>query len=453
MNLSDKMFNPDIRSMEESRDIDGLIKALNHDEYLIRKEAARSLKKVGDERAIESLIKSLKYEDGQVQHALLNTVREYSAETLGIIGDKRAVNPLITAMAKDIDDDVRWKSAWALGKIGDENAVDSLIEALTDDCWTVRENAVKALGNIKSVKAVEPLIVTLNSEEWRLRMYAAISVGKIGDERGVKPLLNVLDDNDDDVSRSAIDALGKMGDIAFKPLMKLFNEDDDWYIRSKAAEALGNIGDRRAVGSLIDALSNKKKKDRNRFVRGRAVEALGKIGDIRAIDVVKIALDDDILFVRQKAGEALERIVLSESFKIIHFDDGEILFEYPSNWDIKGVNHEKKIVKGSYGDTVTFSINRGIKVDKNSLDEFIGILKEGLILEDMHVTSEKTLETGEMEGYLITFEAPDLNILIIAGFKLYDRIYYLHFYIKPELFEAVKEDINLIINSFYILNY
>jgi hypothetical protein len=42
--------------------------------------------------------------------------------------------------------------------------------------------------------------------------------------------------------------------------------------------------------------------------------------------------------------------------------------------------------------------------------------------------------------------------LIIAGFKLYERIYYLQFSIEPELFEDVQEDINLIINSFYILN-
>ena len=179
-------------------------------------------------------------------------------------------------------------------------------------------------------------------------MYAAVSIGKIGDERGIKPLLNVLND-DDDVSRSAIDALGKMGDIAFKPLMELFNEDDDWYIRSKVVETLGNIGDSKVVGSLIDALSNKKKKNRNRFIRGRALEALSKIGDIRTVDVIKIALDDDILFVRQKAEEALERITLAESFKIIHLNDGEILFEYPINWDMKSVTEEKKIVKGVMG--------------------------------------------------------------------------------------------------------
>ena len=54
-----------------------------------------------------------------------------------------------------------------------------------------------------------------------------------------------------------------------------------------------------------------------------------------------------------------------------------------------------------------------------------------------------------MEVYLITYENLNLsNILIIACFKLYDQIYYLRFSIKPEVFEDIKEDINLIINSF-----
>ncbi len=440
MNLSDEILNPDIRYMEENKDIDGLIKALNHDEYLIRKEAARSLKKVGDERAVEPLIMSLKYEEMEVESANLNAVREYSVEALGIIGDQRAVNPLIKTMKEDIDDDVRWKSAWALGRIGDGDAVDSLVEALNDDCWTVRENATKALGNIGSLKAVEPLIITLSSDEWRLRKYAAVSIGKIGDERGVIPLLNTLNDNDDDVGRSAIDALGKMGDIAFQPLMELFKEDDDWYLRSKAAEVLGNIGDRRAVGTLINALSNKKKKDRNRFIRGRVLEALGKIGDIRAVDVITIALDDNILFVRQRAEDALERIRLSQSHKIIHFDDGEILFDYPINWDMKAIIDEKKLVKGIYGENLTFTINRGMGIDENSLDEFIDILKEAFILQNIRVISEKSLKTGEMEGCLITCENRDLsNILIITCYKLYDRIYYLRFSIEPDAFEDVHE--------------
>ena len=54
--------------------------------------------------------------------------------------------------------------------------------------------------------------------------------------------------------------MGKIGDVSFQNLIELFKEDYDWYIISKASETLGNIGDKRAVRTLIDALSNKKKK-------------------------------------------------------------------------------------------------------------------------------------------------------------------------------------------------
>jgi HEAT repeat protein len=60
-----------------------LIKALNHDEYLIRKEAAKSLKKVGNERAVEPLIISLKYEDMEIEPTNLNAMRD-SEEVLGM---------------------------------------------------------------------------------------------------------------------------------------------------------------------------------------------------------------------------------------------------------------------------------------------------------------------------------------------------------------------------------
>lgn len=69
-------------------------------------------------------------------------------------------------------------------------------------------------------------------------------------------------------------------------------------------------------------------------------------------------MDDNILFVRQKAEDTVERIRLSQSHKIIHFDDGEILFDYPTNWDIKAIINEKRIVKGSYKENLTFTINR-----------------------------------------------------------------------------------------------
>lgn len=45
-----------IEYLEEEKDVEGLVKALKDQDYLTRKEAARALKKVGDERAVLPLI-------------------------------------------------------------------------------------------------------------------------------------------------------------------------------------------------------------------------------------------------------------------------------------------------------------------------------------------------------------------------------------------------------------
>lgn len=113
---SNENFKPNIEDLEDEKDINGLIKALEHEDPIIRKLAAVSLKKVGDETAVEALIEALKYEIWKNKYTVLIAVRENAAEALGRIGDKRAVKPLIKALFEDIDGEVRWKAAAALGK-------------------------------------------------------------------------------------------------------------------------------------------------------------------------------------------------------------------------------------------------------------------------------------------------------------------------------------------------
>lgn len=453
--MPENPYMPDTDFMEKNKDVVGLVKALEHDEYLIRKEAARSLKKVGDERAVDSLIKSLKYENWQSNHTLLTTVREYAAEALSVIGDKRAVQPLINAMKEDGVEEVRWKSAWALGKIGDDSAVEALNEALNDHYWTVRENAAKALGKIGNQKGVEPLIKALNDKEWRVRKYAALALGDIGDENAIEPLLNTLNDEDTDVKRKAMVALGKMGDAAFGPLMDLFREKD-WYIRTKAAEVLGDIGDRRAVEPFIDVLSKKRKEDRNRYVRGRVIEALGKIGDPRAVDVLIPALDDETIFVRQKAEEALHRIGAAKStVDIVHFEDGEISFDYPKNWNISPATDGKNLVKGNFADNnVILSIKKKSNAGEISHEEVIEILEDAFIIQNIHIRSKKTLKTNELEAHMIIGEKPNVSrtIIMIIGFKLHETLYFFQFKVRPELFEYIRKDIDIIAGSFNTLD-
>lgn len=453
--MSEENFYPDIDTLEKNRDVEGLIKALENKDFLIRKEAARSLKKVGDKRAVKALTKTLKYESWQREYPLLSSAREYSAEALGVIGDERAVEPLVQSIKEDADDEVRWRSAYALGKIGAYSAVEALMEALNDESWIVRENAAKALGNIGALKGSEALISALEDEEWRVRKNAVISLGEIGDVDAIRPLLNLLNDEDADVRRKTIDVLASMGDAAYNPLMDLF-EGKDWYTRSKAAEVLGKLGDKRAVEIFIKTLSDKKREDRNRYVRGRVAEALGNIGDDRAIDALIDTLNDDTLFVRQKAEEALIKIrSLAYTGKFIHFTNGSISFNYPEDWTIKTIVTDEKFEGINTDQSIKLSIYKKSDLEDISFKELIKIWDEIFEYRNIKTTAKKTSKMGNTHAFLMIGDnLKTNNIIMIVGFKLYEFFYYLHFTIKLDVSEMDQEDIDLIVNTFRIhINY
>ena len=454
MDSTEQEFNPDISSMEEKKDIEGLKRALKNEDYLVRKDAAIALKKVGDATAVDALIESLEYQKWQDEYTVLIAVRENSAEALGIIGDKRAIQPLITALHEDSDEEVRWKAAAALGKLNDESAVDALIDAIKDKSWAVRRNATIALGDIGDERGFDPLLSSIKDSDWHVRKYAAIALGKIGDERAIDPLVKTLQDEDSDVRWKAIIALGKIGKPAIKPLLDAF-ETDEWQVRGRVAEVLGNIGDERAVDPLIFSLYNKKYKNQNKYVRGRIIEALGKIGDARAVDPLIKALDDQYIYVRIKADEALENIKShGQGSWTVLFDNGEIYFEYPHNWEIIETNDDKKIIKGGVANnSINFSINRNDDAEDISAEEFAELLKNVFMMQNSTITSEMGFKAKGMESYILVGENPhgvSITKIMIVAFKKKDLLYYLWFAGEPENFENFDEDIDLIVDSFHM---
>jgi HEAT repeat protein len=451
--LSEESYYPDIDLLEENRDVEGLIKALEHSEYIVRKEAARSLKKVGDERAVEPLIRSLKYESWQEESPILNSVRRFSAEALGIIGDKRAIEALIQSIKEDADYEVRWRSAYALGQLGEGNyhVTEILIESLNSDSWTLRENAAKALGNLASTEVVEPLISLLDDKEWRVRKQAINSLGKIGSDEAVKPLLRLLYDGDTDVRRNTMEVLACMGDIAFDPLMDLYM-CDDWQIRSKAAECLGKLGDERAVEYLVETLYSKKKEDRNRQMRGKIIEALGNIGDERAIDALVEVIDGDTLFLKRKAEDAILKI-RSQSYpgRYAQFNTNSISFNYPDDWTVKTIKSNEKFQANNPDNTINLSIFRKSNLKGVTFEELIEIWEElfenqNIVLNGVYTPKIGNIKTFQMIGDNLKTN----NIIIVAGYMLEDLYYYLYFTIKSDLTQEDKEDIYLIMNTFRV---
>lgn len=130
---------PNIEKMENKKDIEGLIKALNYKkDDDVRKTAASVLGKIGHARAVEPLIYILKFEN--------EYLRRSAADALGMIGDPMAVEPLIKAL-KDESYNVQSSAAIALGKINDARAVKPLKIALKNGD-NVREAAKIALDKI-----------------------------------------------------------------------------------------------------------------------------------------------------------------------------------------------------------------------------------------------------------------------------------------------------------------
>jgi hypothetical protein len=85
-------------------------------------------------------------------------------------------------------------------------------------------------------------------------------------------------------------------------LTRALVQDGSYKVRVQAALVLGKLGDRRAVPSLIHALS-----DSNESVRGVAATSLGKIADPTAGDALsRAATGDASEFVRNQARKALE---------------------------------------------------------------------------------------------------------------------------------------------------
>ncbi len=224
-------------------------------------------------------------------------MRHAATELLGKIGDVRAVESLIAAL-RDDNLRVRRAATVVLGKIGDARALMPLITALRDSELYVSTEAVNALDllgwcpdtdkdgayywSLKDewdqcieigTQAVEPLIVRLKHGG----LPAMEALCKIGDTRAVEPLIAVLKDVNWAWRKAGAETLGKMGDVrAVEPLV-IALKDDTWKVREAAAEALGAIGDARAIEPLIAVL-----KDFIREVRAET-DALLKSKDMHAI--------------------------------------------------------------------------------------------------------------------------------------------------------------------------
>jgi hypothetical protein len=147
---------PDIDKMIKNNDIDGLLKALEHNDENIRYKAAIGLATVGDGRAIEQLIVIISDKSRD------SGVRKSAILCLIALRDERAVLPLTEALK---DSSIRDSAALALAAIGGDEVVDLLNTALNDKEFRYGYlDIYPALKYIGSPQAIDALISFIDSK-------------------------------------------------------------------------------------------------------------------------------------------------------------------------------------------------------------------------------------------------------------------------------------------------
>jgi len=217
---------PDVDTLADRRDIDGLIQALSHRDTAIQLRAARALGAMGTE-AVDSLIRALDTGDRDLR--------------LGIID--------------------------AMGEIRDPSVLDHLLPLLHDRSNEVRWAAALALGQLSDQRAVPPLVRSLRDPDRYVRYGAAIALGQLGwvpeADEGRACLALALQDWDH------LSALG----TAALPALQLASMDRDREVRARAVAIMGEIGDPSSGPALVRALG-----DPDESVRWNAVQAARACG-------------------------------------------------------------------------------------------------------------------------------------------------------------------------------
>ncbi len=197
-----------IRSLGSGDDVAMWMPRLKSEDLLEREGAATALgwlAKTREERdqAVPALVEALKDES--------TDVRRNAAESLGRLGDERALRPLLTLTnernekdewVREVADEsvalIRLKTA--APKLPDDTALALLVTALGSRWSLVRKSACEALSKA-GPSAVQPLAATLTDLDPEVRRAAAASLGEIANA----PALAALED-----------ALGKESEKAVK---------------------------------------------------------------------------------------------------------------------------------------------------------------------------------------------------------------------------------------------
>ncbi|TKB91700.1 MAG: HEAT repeat domain-containing protein [Nitrospira sp.] len=183
--------------------------------------------------------------------------RRTAAESLGKIGDPRAVDSILP-LKHDPATMVREASVVAVGRLkptATEGVVDLLALALEDPDESVRQAAVVAIGEVEpDPRFLQPVVGLLRSSDPMIKRAAVRALLQIDSSRSVPALIAAGHDADAEVRQGIVAALGEWGGVTASPWIRTrLAEDPSPGVRAEAAYRLGLLADSEARVSLNSA--------------------------------------------------------------------------------------------------------------------------------------------------------------------------------------------------------
>jgi HEAT repeat protein len=178
-------------------------------------------------------------------------VRRYLALALGRLGDRRAVPSLLKAIGAEADSETVIYSVWALGAIGDPAAVPELVKLARSEDPGIRMSVTHALGSLPSADADAALRNALGDPTEDVRWNAAVALAHRGDGAATPVLLQMMDrahlasvagltpEQAEDAVLQAVAVSVKLPDPELQAaLARLRDADPSLKVRAAAREAL-----------------------------------------------------------------------------------------------------------------------------------------------------------------------------------------------------------------------
>jgi HEAT repeat protein len=257
-----------------------------------------------DQRAIPGLLVGLRDND--------DSKRERASRALINFGDQ--IIPNLIELLDDRFSETRYIAARTLGQLRARAALPKLLELLHDEHNKVADAAIEAIGLINDSSVAEQLKASLNKqyENQQLRIAAILMSWNDADAKPV--LLKLIRHQDVNyVSRPAAEMLEQYGDEIAPNLIDVLKDQTSMFGRALAAELLRTKGnDSLVVPHLLESLY-----DKDGYVRGEAALALGARKVREAVPKLAQLLEDNDLYARHGAEDALLNIDIPEARTIL----------------------------------------------------------------------------------------------------------------------------------------